>query len=100
MFRSGDSSAALFILVEGDVRVEYEGQRGPIALPTLSGPVLLGLVSLYDAPHEVSTQAISEALVYKLDRAGFEEAAARFPQIRTSCEKAIEEIQRVRPIRD
>ena len=99
VFREGDQDAALFMLVAGDVRIEVEVHGGPLEMGKFSGTALLGLASLYGAPREHNIRAISDTRVLKLDRAGSETAATRFPEIRAGFENALEECQRVRPIR-
>ncbi len=70
IFKTGDPGGALYIIVDGQVKIEQEKRSGSTTLATLGNDSYFGEMSLFDnSPRSASAIAMRETVILELNRA-------------------------------
>jgi len=81
-FSRGDSSDAAYVILEGRAEVSIDGPAGPVRLALLGADALVGEMGiLAEQPRSATVTAETAVTALRIDRGGFLELLAQFPQI-------------------
>ncbi|MBM4356372.1 MAG: cyclic nucleotide-binding domain-containing protein [Deltaproteobacteria bacterium] len=80
LIREGDSASAMYVLVEGKVRVFKQLANGEkTVLADLAAPSVFGEMALIDrSPRSASVGTLSDAILYQVDLEGFNRLRASY----------------------
>jgi CRP-like cAMP-binding protein len=93
LIRQGETDRTLYLLAQGQVRVEVRRADGEVtALAVALAPALLGEISLLTAvPRRASVVALEPVLAWRLGAAAVERLGAENPEVRAQLEHIVKQ---------